>query len=101
MIRLRGHHLLCLQGFQGLGYDDRSVARLHELYGAIEADPSTPVEVVEGPDAMCEPCPHLSGETCVRKESLGACLKAHITSPERHPPSLRARLAAVRTRRLP
>jgi len=26
-----------------------------------------------------------TGETCVRKESLGACLKAHIASPECHP----------------
>ncbi|MEO6217140.1 MAG: DUF6058 family natural product biosynthesis protein [Sphingomonas sp.] len=34
-----------------------------------------------------------TGETCVRKESLGAWLKAHIADPERHPLTAEAALS--------
>ena len=38
---------------------------------------------IEGGYAVCLRI--FTGETCVRKESLGAGLKAHIANPERHP----------------
>ena len=46
---------------------------------------------VEGGYAVCLRI--FTGETCVRKESLGAWLKAHIASPESHPLTAEAALS--------
>lgn len=53
MVRLRGHHLLCLLTFAGEGYTPsftRNYVRIAARLSAGEA-----VEIVEGPDDICAP----------------------------------------------
>jgi uncharacterized protein len=63
-IRLRGHHLLCLQGFSRHGYSPEFVENMKAVYEYLGANPDALVEIVSGPDLLCECCPHLDGIRC-------------------------------------
>lgn len=65
MIRLRGHHLICLHFFQGEGYNKEFVDNLRKLLQRAGHDEE--IEVVEGADDVCLACPHLSENQCVHK----------------------------------
>jgi hypothetical protein len=64
MIRLRGHTLLCLQGFRGEGYSPEFVANLAAIHRALAADPDQWVDVFDRPDGVCQACPNLSAQGC-------------------------------------
>lgn len=64
MIRLRGHTLLCLQGFRGEGYSPAFIAHLAAIHRSLADDPDQWVEVTDQPDSVCQACPHLSQEGC-------------------------------------
>ena len=58
-VRIRGHTLLCLQGFRGEGYSAGFIENMTELHRDLNENPDRWVEVVEAPDAFCAACPHL------------------------------------------
>ncbi|WP_081157975.1 DUF1284 domain-containing protein [Ensifer aridi] len=67
MVRLRGHHLLCLLTFVGEGYTPsftRNYRRIAERLSAGEA-----IEIVDGPDDICSPMLDLPEAHC-RNESV-------------------------------
>jgi len=68
-LSLRAHHLLCLHGFQGLGYDDRFVENMGEICARVRAEPGPEIVVVNEPDDICAPCPHALGGACGKTES--------------------------------
>ncbi len=62
MVRLRPHHLLCIQLFTGRGYDERFTAHMKNVIRELEAD--TGVLVTEGCDEICSQCPNRTGDGC-------------------------------------
>lgn len=66
-IRLRGHTLLCLQGFRGEGYSPGFVANMAAIHQSLCNQPEATVQVVASPDAVCSACPH-------QQESAGCTL---------------------------
>lgn len=67
-LRVRGHHLLCILGFRGLGYSAEFVANMRAVVAAFLSVPAPIVEVVIEPDSVCHACPHLSGDACARRD---------------------------------
>jgi hypothetical protein len=67
-IRLRAHHLLCMQGFQGYGYSDGFVQNMTVIVKRVETNPDVRVELVEGCDDICMCCPHAGGTDCVKDD---------------------------------
>lgn len=63
-LRIRGHHLLCLPGYRGFGYNEEHVARMWQVKERLWAHPETVVEVQDTPDVMCHTCPHLQDSGC-------------------------------------
>ena len=62
-IKLRGHHLLCLQGFQGYGYSEdfiTNMTRINELRKSEECS----VTLTNEPDDICLACPNLKNNLC-------------------------------------
>ncbi len=57
-IRLRGHHLLCLLGYRGMGYSDEYVRNMSKVHQQLREHPQTLVQLVTGPDDLCAyfPC---------------------------------------------
>jgi len=62
MIKLRGHHLICLHFFKGEGYNHEFVANLREILKRVKAGEE--VKVLSGSDDVCRMCPYLKGEIC-------------------------------------
>ncbi len=60
--KLRGHHLICLNFFRGEGYSEDFIKN---IYSVIEKEQ---IEIVNGPDDVCERCPYLRGNKCSSKE---------------------------------
>ncbi|GGI99813.1 hypothetical protein GCM10010885_06360 [Alicyclobacillus cellulosilyticus] len=56
-IRLRGHHLLCLLGYRGMGYSAAFTANMTRIHATLRRQPDTLVELVDGPDDLCDHFP--------------------------------------------
>ncbi|MEW6409242.1 MAG: DUF1284 domain-containing protein [Nitrospirota bacterium] len=61
MLKLRGHHLICLHFFSGEGYDDSFVENLKNVLKRAEDEE---IEVCHGADDVCRRCPHLKDYKC-------------------------------------
>ncbi len=70
MIRLRGHHLICLHFYRGEGYSREFVENLEDVVR--RATEGEEIEVVEGADDICRACPTLQGEKCVARPGVDA-----------------------------
>lgn len=60
---LRGHHLLCLKGFQGYGYDGYFVENMIKV-NSIRKDDTTIVSLTDEADDLCAHCPNLKDGLC-------------------------------------
>ena len=76
MIRLRPHHLLCLQTYIGKGYSAEFVAGYERIVTRLNAGEE--VEIIEGPDDICAPllseqtCPHCHNDSVLHRDALAA-----------------------------
>ena len=61
-VPVRGHTLLCLQGFRGEGYDPMFTAHMAAIHEKLFRQPSLSVRVIRKPDTFCHSCPNLDGE---------------------------------------
>jgi uncharacterized protein len=52
-IQLRGHHLLCMLGFRGMGYSPEFTRNMALVYERLRENPDTPVTLVSGIDDLC------------------------------------------------
>ena len=62
-LTLRGHHLLCLKGFQGYGYDESFVKNM-TLINSKRKEIQTTVSLCDCPDDICSSCPNLIDGIC-------------------------------------
>ena len=69
-IRLRPHHLLCIQKFIGRGYDGAFTNRLAEIVGHLSANPDTKITLAEGCDEVCIKCPNNRAQVCTDGEKV-------------------------------
>lgn len=63
-VRIRAHHLLCMQGFQGLGYNKEFTENLTRIIEKTITNSSSFIKVIIGADCICECCPHNLKGTC-------------------------------------
>lgn len=62
-LTLRGHHLLCLQGFQGYGYDNNFIKNMTYI-NDLRKNEDTIISVINNPDDICKHCPNLQNGIC-------------------------------------
>jgi hypothetical protein len=67
-LKIRAHHLCCIQGFQGYGYSPIFVANLKAVISEIKAFPSRPLELVSECDVICASCP--GKRECTAQDSI-------------------------------
>jgi len=63
-MRLRGHHLICIQGFRGKGYSKSYVDHMSRLVEQLRSSPDLEVEVADEHDDICMACPFLGENGC-------------------------------------
>ena len=69
-IRIRAHHLLCIQGFQGKGYSAEFVENMRQKIDFLNNSQSKRIQIIDEGDDICASCPHLEENIC--SESSGA-----------------------------
>ena len=69
-MKLRPHHLLCLQKYTGKGYDEAFTAHMNGLLGRLAAHPEGAIQLTEGADDVCAACPHNAGGRCDSQEKV-------------------------------
>ncbi|MFD1706333.1 DUF1284 domain-containing protein [Siminovitchia sediminis] len=57
MVKLRGHHIFCLLGYRGMGYSVEYVENMTRLHQSLRNNPKSVIQIVEGPDQLCEKFP--------------------------------------------
>ncbi|MCR5025943.1 MAG: DUF1284 domain-containing protein [Methanobrevibacter sp.] len=62
-LRLRGHHLLCLQGFQGYGYNEEFVLNMSHI-NKLRKSKDTIISLTDECDDICAHCPNLKSDMC-------------------------------------
>jgi hypothetical protein len=82
---IRGHTLLCLQGFRGKGYSPGFVENLIEINNSLVENENAPVRVVAMPDDVCLACPNLKMNGCNLK---GPSFEASMLAQDRQVMSL-------------
>ncbi|MEW6003071.1 MAG: DUF1284 domain-containing protein [Nitrospirota bacterium] len=65
IIRLRGHHLICLHFFSGEGYSRDFTENLKVVLRMAKEEV---IEIREGPDDICKKCPYLKSGKCLFDE---------------------------------
>ncbi|WP_342514035.1 DUF1284 domain-containing protein [Sporosarcina sp. FSL K6-1522] len=69
MYMLRGHHLFCLLGYRGMGYSQEYVENMTYLHHTLRNNPKTRIQLVKGPDQLCEKYPN-SGEYHCQNDNI-------------------------------
>ncbi len=65
ILKIRAHHLLCIQGFQGYGYNKDFVKNMTEVIKNIDSNPE--VEIITECDIICSCCPHNVEGVCQKE----------------------------------
>jgi len=63
-MKIRAHHLLCMQGFQGYGYSKKFVKNMAAVIAELAANPDTEIEIVCEGDVICSQCPFDKNNRC-------------------------------------
>ena len=82
-MKLRPHHLLCIQKYTGHGYNAAFTAHMNRLTAALTAE--TEIRIVSGTDDICTACPNRCADRCrseekVRRMDLAAAACCGITA---------------------
>lgn len=67
MFQLRGHHIFCLLGYRGMGYSQEYVENMTRLHQTLRDNPKTWIQLIEGPDCLCEKYPNSREYHCEEK----------------------------------
>lgn len=62
-MKLRGHHLLCILGFQGYGYSEDFVLNMTRINELRKTDKTT-IKLINSSDDICSACPNLKNDLC-------------------------------------
>jgi len=69
-MRLRAHHLLCILGFRGLGYDEKFIKKMESVIQRIKEHPDLRIEIIKECDDICAACPFNIDGLC-ENEAVG------------------------------
>ena len=67
-MRIRPHHLLCLQTWAGRGYSEAFTENMNRIAAKLREHPEEPVTLAAGADDICAGCPNLLADGRCRSE---------------------------------
>ncbi|HML05793.1 MAG TPA: DUF1284 domain-containing protein [Methanobacterium sp.] len=63
-MKIRAHHLLCMQGFQGHGYTKEFSQNMSEIIENLKSNPEQLIGITDDLDVICKNCPHNKNKKC-------------------------------------
>lgn len=75
--KLRAHHGLCIQFFEGKGYSDSFTSNMSNVINNINND--LYIQIVTNKDVICNGCPNLENDVCNSQHKVGEIDKKVLT----------------------
>lgn len=75
-MKIRAHHLLCMQGFQGYGYTRDFIDNMAGTIKNINSNPDLKIELTDECDAICSGCPHNVNGVCQKEPDSAQKIRA-------------------------
>lgn len=72
-LKIRAHHLLCIQGFQGYGYNREFIQKFAEIVKRIESNPAA--QIITECDEICFCCPYIVEGICQKSSDAAQNVK--------------------------
>jgi len=72
---IRGHHLFCILGFRGLGYDRRFVKNMGGVVTILKERPDEELILTDRCDVICSACPHNTDGRCGKRPGCEAVVQ--------------------------
>lgn len=70
-LKLRPHHLLCTQSYEGKGYDADFVKHMDQIVQKLRSEEKTMIQLVFSTDELCTCCPNrLGNDLCSANEKV-------------------------------
>lgn len=69
-MELRPHHLLCIQGYHGEGYDQNFINNMNEVVQRLKCNPDQKIYLVCQCDDLCSACPEKAGSICTSQKMV-------------------------------
>ena len=69
-MKLRPHHLLCIQKFTGHGYNADITAHMKSIVSELTENPKAEITVTQGCDELCKMCPNNINGVCNSLEKV-------------------------------
>ncbi|QSZ28238.1 DUF1284 domain-containing protein [Aceticella autotrophica] len=63
-MEIRGHHLLCMLGFIGLGYNEKFILNMDKIIKKLNNKHNMWIKLVDNVDNICAACPNNINEEC-------------------------------------
>jgi len=63
-MKIRAHHLLCMQGFQGYGYSEEFSQNMSKIIQKLKSHPEQKIEITADLDIICKSCPQKKNKIC-------------------------------------
>jgi len=71
MLKLRCHHLLCIQGYVGKGYDKNFTKNMDSIVKYLKKHPLNKIKIICGVDDICALCPNkISDNVCITNNKV-------------------------------
>ena len=67
MYQLRGHHIFCMVGYQGVGYSKEYADNMTAVHNKLQRQPQKLVQLISGPDMLCAKFPCYQENHCHEK----------------------------------
>jgi len=68
-MKIRAHHLLCIQGFQGYGYSEEFTENMSKVIQNLKSFPDHKIQITTCCDVLCACCPHNIGNKCAESSN--------------------------------
>lgn len=62
MIKLRPHHILCIQNYKGKGYSLEFTENMDKIVGKLKNNSREKIKITFSTDDVCDKCPNKQGE---------------------------------------
>lgn len=79
-MRLRPHHGLCAQSFEGKGYSDAFTANMARILKSLDMSPEQEIILSVAPDDICKSCPRMEGNRCESEAHIEAIDRRCLTA---------------------
>lgn len=78
-MKLRPHHILCIQKFIGKGYNEDFTLHMNAIVSKLIDNPKVQIIITHGCDDICERCPNNINELCTSFDKV-AMMDASVLS---------------------